>query len=401
MARKPEGFTLHRDARTRYWIVRFTHNGQRYKRSTRERDRSSAQEVAAEIVGGMTQGRAVSVVRASSVDLDVLVAKYLVDISAELAPETVATYQAYFVNSFAPRFHSLESITSSAMQDYSRARLRQVKRGTVCKELSAMRGFLKWCSDRGYVAEMPVIKDPPARSTGTTACKKVRVDLSNDRAAKLIAALPEWSKRTRYPVRDLILFIWETALRRKTVQRLRCPEHWQPGATTLRIADEIDKARFGREVELSEVARALLTRHCDGPGLIWGSFDCRPALRNAARDAGCFTEQEIRHLSLHDFRHGALTELASVSPNLPGIAHIAGHKRVSTTTQYVHSNREQTRAVLNARPGISVTIPVTNAVTDSKLADLNDVAEVLTIRNHTTSEGGGIGRRAGFRFQCP
>jgi integrase len=397
MARKPEGFTLHRDDRTRFWIVRFTRNGQRYKRSTRERNRSSAQEIASRIVGEVTQGRVVSVARTPAIDLDVLVGQYLVDISAELAPETIATYQAYFVNNFAPRFHSLESITSSAMQDYSRARLRQVKRGTVCKELSAMRGFLKWCSDRGYLAEMPVIKDPPARSTGTTACQKVRVDLDNDRAAKLIAALPEWSKRTRYPVRDLILFIWETALRRRTVQRLRCPEHWQPGATTLRIAEDIDKARFGREVELSEVAQALLNRHCDGPGLIWGAFDCRPALRNAARDAGCFTEQEIRHLSLHDLRHGALTELASVSPNLPGIAHIAGHKRVSTTTQYVHSNREQTRAVLKARPGIPVTIPVT----DGKSADLNHVAEVLTLRNHNASEGGGIGRRAGFRFQCP
>jgi len=397
MARKPEGFTLHRDKRTRSWIVRFTHNGQRYKRSTRECDRGSAQKIASEIVGEVTQGRAVSVVRASSVDLDVLVGQYLVDVSAELAPETVATYQGYFVKNFAPRFDSLGSIGSSAMQDYSRARLRQVKRGTVCKELSAMRGFLKWCLDRGYVAEMPVIKDPPARSTGTTACDKVRVDLNNDRAAKLIAALPERSERTHYPVRDLILFIWETALRRRTVQRLRCPEHWQPGSTTLRIADDIDKARFGREVELSEVAQALLTRHCDGDGLIWDAFDCRSALRNAARDAGCFTEQEIQHLSLHDLRHGALTELASVSPNLPGIAHIAGHKRVSTTTQYVHSNREQTRAVLKARPGIPVTIPVT----DLKLADLNHVADVLTVGNHNASEGGGIGRRAGFRFQCP
>jgi len=69
-----------------------------------------------------------------------LVGQYLVDISAGLAPETVATYQAYFVNNFASRFDSLGSITSSAMQDYSRARLRQVKRGTVCKELSAMPG---------------------------------------------------------------------------------------------------------------------------------------------------------------------------------------------------------------------------------------------------------------------
>ena len=102
-------------------------------------------------------------------------------------------------------------------------------------------------------------------------------------------------------------------------------------------------------------------------------------------------------MSLHGLRHGALTELASVSPNLPGVAHIAGHKRVTTTTQYVHSNREQTRAVLNARPGI----PVTISVTDSSSADLNDVTEVLTLRNHAASEGGGIGRRAGFRFQCP
>ena len=98
-------------------------------------------------------------------------------------------------------------------------------------------------------------------------------------------------------------------------------------------------------------------------------------------------------MSLHDLRHGALTELASVSPNLPGIAHIAGHKRVSTTTQYVHSNRARTRAVLNARPRIPVT--------DVKSADLKDIATVLTIRNHNASEDGGIGRRAGFRFQCP
>ncbi|MGB5350152.1 MAG: hypothetical protein WBN10_11160 [Polyangiales bacterium] len=43
--------------------------------------------------------------RASSVDIDLLVGQYLVDISAELAPETVATYQGYFVKNFAPRFH--------------------------------------------------------------------------------------------------------------------------------------------------------------------------------------------------------------------------------------------------------------------------------------------------------
>jgi hypothetical protein len=38
-------------------------------------------------------------------------------------------------------------------------------------------------------------------------------------------------------------------------------------------------------------------------------------------------------------------------------------------------------------------------VTDLELTDLKQVADVLTIRNHNASEGGGIGRRAGFRLQ--
>ena len=37
----------------------------------------------------------------------------------------------------------------------------------------------------------------------------------------------------------------------------------------------------------------------------------------------------------------------------------------------------------------------------SKSTDLSQVAEVLTLRNDNQSEDGGIGRRAGFRFQCP
>jgi|GEM_PF-2153334 len=41
--------------------------------------------------------------RASSVDLDVLVGQYLVDISAELAPQTVATYQGHVLKNVAPQ----------------------------------------------------------------------------------------------------------------------------------------------------------------------------------------------------------------------------------------------------------------------------------------------------------
>jgi len=62
--------------------------------------------------------------------------------------------------------------------------------------------------------------------------------------------------------------------------------------------------RFGREVELSEVTQALLTRHCNGAGLIWGVFDCRLrcGTRNAmfesqadALDLGCKTGTRAQH----------------------------------------------------------------------------------------------------------
>jgi integrase len=297
----------------------------------------------------------VSVRATSSIDLDALIAQYLVDRSADLAPETIQTYMGYFSGLFVPRFATLASITENAMRQFKRDRLRKVSSSSLRKELSCMRGFLHWCKEEGYINSIPKIEDPKKRVMGTAACEKIRVDIDNDRAQKLIQALPEVSGRRKYPVRDLILFAWETALRRKTIRSLRCPENYTSGSSSLRIDGGIDKNRFARTFELSDVACEILDRHCDGEGLIWGTYDVRGALRKAAKAAGCFTEREIQHLSMHDLRHGALTEMATSSPNLPGIAHIAGHRNVGTTSLfYVHPKRDQARAVLNARPKIEL-----------------------------------------------
>jgi hypothetical protein len=67
---------------------------------------------------------------------------------------------------------------------------------------------------------------------------------------------------------------------------------------------------FGGSVAALRLAERMMgvvpDRYFRGEGL--------EALRNAARDAGCFTEQEIRHVSLHDLRHGALTKLGRFEP---------------------------------------------------------------------------------------
>lgn len=85
------------------------------------------------------------------------------------------------------------------------------------------------------------------------------MDLDNDSAAKLIAALPQYSVRKHCPVRDFMSFVWQTVLRCKAVQRLRFPEHCKPGSTSLRIADDIDKVGFGCETQ-REPPRALVAQ---------------------------------------------------------------------------------------------------------------------------------------------
>ena len=79
---------------------------------------------------------------------------------------------------------------------------------------------------------------------------------------------------------------WETALRPRTIARLTAPGDYHRGATTLQIRDEIDKNRFGRELPLTDTARAALDSVCPTSGLIFGHHDCTMLLRRAAKAAG-------------------------------------------------------------------------------------------------------------------
>ncbi len=71
---------------------------------------------------------------------------------------------------------------------------------------------------------------------------------------------------------------------------------------------------------------------------------CRDALRRAALAAGISAHRASK-LSIYDFRHGRGTEWGRTG-NLIGIAYLMGHKHVTTTKEYLHSNLEEAQAVL-------------------------------------------------------
>lgn len=104
------------------------------------------------------------------------------------------------------------------------------------------------------------------------------------------------------------------------------------------IRDEADKNRFGRELPLTEAARAALDHICPDVGLLFGSHDYRQLLRAAAKAAG-IDEFRATRISDYDFRHSRLTHLGQVSDNLSGVMFLAGHKQPATTARYLRPQK--------------------------------------------------------------
>jgi hypothetical protein len=168
--RGARGWRLRRDERTGNFTVRFTlPNGKRVHRSTGTSDRAAAQTAAARIYAEALSGR-----RRTGVvgrPLEELCAEWLVDYRAGHSGDTVEEYERYCGATIIPFFESLAGITTPSCADYGRHRLRQVAATTVRKELSALRTFVEWLHERGYLPEPVLVPSIPSARRARTASK--------------------------------------------------------------------------------------------------------------------------------------------------------------------------------------------------------------------------------------
>jgi integrase len=296
----------------------------------------------------------------ADVRLDELVRDWIDDI--QLDPETADLYRLHWATHLIPFFGQAQAITPLTISAYCRARLKRVKRVTLQKERSTLRGFLAWCQELGHLSVAIDLPPLPKRATGTAWHQPRRgaaTELSQEEVAMLLAALPAWSTprggRNAFPVRARFVVAYETALRPATLDALSCPEHWTRGAKSLRIPDEIDKARFGRELPLTDTAQAAL-ESVGRRGLIFGAHDYRHQLGKAALQV--LGAARGAKFTAYDLRHARLTHLAE-GGNLPGVAYIAGHKRVTTTALYVRPGLRAAKRTLALAepPSIEVLAP--------------------------------------------
>lgn len=257
---------------------------------------------------------------------------------------TVRQYAMYGRTHWATDFPTIPCFTTERIKDHTRRRLAAVLDDTHEKELSAMRSFLVWCKDHRLIDEVPLVEAPPKRATGTPDTrrrhKREAVLLEDRESEALIAALPVYSPGSRngyrgFPVRARMAVAYQTGLRPATLDELRAPDDYHRGAATMRIRDEIDKNRFGRELPLTDEARAALDSVCPPAGLLFGRHDYREHLKRAAQ--AVLPADKAALLSVYDLRHSRLTYLCERTTNLPGVAYLSGHRRIDTlVSRYVH-----------------------------------------------------------------
>jgi len=277
--------------------------------------------------------------------------------------ELYATTTTYGARHLGPYFKTIGEVSQATTANYIRQRLGVVKKTTVTKELSALRGFLAWYEEQGYVEDPPVVPKPPRRALGTPFAVRRRgkpTELTREQVLAVINRLPEYSASKRvspFPVRGRFVVAYETALRPATLDALSVPQHFTKGAASLTITDEIDKARYGRSLPLSEEARAALDAIVPERGLIFGCHDYRDQLKKAAE--GVLTPADLATFAAYDFRHARITELAEQG-HLTGAAFIAGHKKVSTTDHYARPNRRGADRALKAVGATGFRAPTAN-----------------------------------------
>lgn len=351
MGRTSEGWKVHWKRGWAY--VYFTWQHHPYRIALRTRDSREAQEAAARAYAEVVEGRRRPLWRQPSklLDLAGLLGQWIEFKRPTVHKSFVPTLEIY-ARQYVDYFATLDRITEASTGDYVHARLGLVLRTCVLRERSYLVQFLEWCRVHGVIAQTPHVPKLPPKAKGTRSGRQrsKSVHINPVEAAKILAKLPKESKTIdgrSWPLRDRFAFAWETGLRPGTLARLRTPDHWRPGSRHLELADEDDKARWGRPVDLTPAAVAILKRVAPEAGIVFGEHCFYKAIKAAA--IAVLGPERGKRFAPYDFRHGRAKAWLDAGAKMRGVSYQLGHKRPSTTDKYLAPDRQAGAEVLRAK----------------------------------------------------
>ena len=341
MGRPAEGWKVHWK---RGWAYcHFTWDHHEHRIALRTRDKREAQEAAAREYAEVVSGRRRPLRRRPGklLDLADLMDAWIESKRPSIDVSFIKTLDGY-ARRFIDYFESLDRITEATGANYGLARLGQVLRTSVLRERAYLNEFLRWCVQQGALVAAPYIPPLPPKAQGVRSGKQraKSVHITPDEAKAILALVPEESKTIdgrKWPKRARFAFMWETALRPETLSRLSVPENWRPGMKHLELTNDDDKARFGREVDLSAEALRILVAVAPAVGAVFGRHNYSKALKVAAAEVLGPVRGKL--FAPYDFRHGRAKALLDAGAPIRGVSYVLGHKRVSTTDKYLAPER--------------------------------------------------------------
>lgn len=249
----------------------------------------------------------------------------------------------------------LEEVDGQLLIGYVRSRTAFHAKSTVVSVASKLRCFGEYLVQEGVWGQNPMrwVKGPRLDLRGRLPRR-----IGAEHLGKLWEAAAEQRSRYQQQLAVLVLsLLYGTGLRRGELERLNL-ESWNREENLL----VIDGRKSGRErtVPLHEsVGRCLETylpyRHNQleqqgtqgEPALLIN----REGARLSAQSLGLLVHRLARRarvplVSLHQFRHTCASDLLENGASLPEVQQLLGHKRVDTTSRYLHiADPERARAI--------------------------------------------------------
>lgn len=233
---------------------------------------------------------------------------------------------------------TLAQLTSSHFVTYREKRLKDVKAGTVNRELSIVKHALDVA-----VREW----DIPIRINPLSQIKKLKVNnarsrrLTDEEYQRLMEAIDATRNDLIKPLMD---FAIETGMRRGEILRLEW-NYIDCDARTLHIP--ITKNGHARTIPLTMKAIAILEELKQQDGA--DRYKPFPLSDEAAKQAWrrLLKRSGIEDLHFHDFRHEAISRFFERGLSLPEVALISGHRDYKMLFRYTHLRAEDIVAKLS------------------------------------------------------
>lgn len=287
--------------------------------------RQDAERWARSIEAEMDRGLYVSRTDAESTTLKDVIERYIADVcpTKRGGPDEAIRLRATCRTKLAKL--SMAALTAKEVASYRDERLKEVKPGTVIRELAYLSSIINHAR-----REWNINVTNPVASVRKPASPQGRDRvLSADEEAALLTALIPRGRRNRWLLPATILSL-ETGLRRGELLQLRWSNIDLQNQTAFL---PVTKNGTSRTVPLSLKATRLLRelpRSIDDR-----VFPIQHAALHAAFKKAC-TRAGLVDFHWHDLRHTAITRLAEKLPNVIELAAVSGHRSLAMLKRYYH-----------------------------------------------------------------